>query len=344
MTPPRFLAAALTGAARTALEAAGLPNAIARVEAAVMVEADLHGVPSHGVVMLPKLLAALRDGRAAADPVIRLLRDHGATCVLDGGNGPGRYVATSAMDRAVERARQHGAGVCLAARTTHWGRAHAYACRAAQGGLIGVCTTNAIPTMAVPGAPKAVLGNNPLAIAVPRAAGQEPVVLDLALTQAALGKVATHRREGRPVPADWGLDAGGRPTDDAASILSSGLLLPIGGHKGIGLAVMLELMTAALAGGLFGHEIARRDATGLDPDASKLFIAIDVSALADRAAFEARVDALVAYLKDVDPQHPVLAPGERGWKARREYERDGIPLHPDIVAQLRAAGVALPGA
>jgi LDH2 family malate/lactate/ureidoglycolate dehydrogenase len=341
MATSRYTAALLRTAVREALGRAGVPEEIARVEAEVMVEADLCGVPSHGVIMLPRLLQALGDGRAIAAPATRLVRERGATCVLDGGRGPGRYAAALAMDFAVDKARLHGIGACLAVRTTHWGRAHAYACRAARAGMVGICTTNAIPTLAVPGVLRAVLGNNPLAIAVPRGTSDEPVVVDLALTQAAFGKVATHRREGLPVPVDWGLDSAGRQTDDPNSILASGLLLPMGGHKGIGLALMMELVTAALADGPFGHEIAGRDASGLDPEATKLFLAIDVAAFGDRAAFDARVESMLSYLASIDPGHPVLAPGERGWRARREYRRDGIPLHPDVVSQLEAAGVSL---
>jgi LDH2 family malate/lactate/ureidoglycolate dehydrogenase len=342
MTSRRFPAHVLTAIVADALRTEGVPEAIARLEAELMVEADLCGVPSHGVLMLPRLLAGLRDGRATRNPAIQVRRDLGATCVLDADSGPGRYVAACAMDRAVEKAGLHGVGVCLAVNTTHWGRAHAYAVRAARAGMVGLCTTNAIPTLTTPGAKTAVLGNNPLAIGVPRGGGEDPVVLDLAMTQAAFGKVATYRREGKPVPADWGADASGRPTTDAAAILASGLLLPMGGHKGIGLAVMIELLTAALAGGPFGHEMVRADATGLDPKATKLFVAFDLAAFGDRAVFEARVESMLAYLRGIDADHPVLAPGERGWKARREYLRDGLPLHADIVAQLRSAGVTLP--
>lgn len=343
-TPVRCPAPLLIEVVSRTLVAEAVPEAVARVEAEVMVEADLCGVPSHGVVMLPKLVAALRDGRATPNPRIRILRERGATCVLDGDNGPGRYLACRAMDLAVGRAKEHGVGLCLAARTTHWGRAHAYAARAARAGAIGLCTTNAIPTMAVPGVAKAALGNNPIAVGVPRAPGADPVVLDLALTQAAFGKVATYRREGRPIPHDWGLDGTGRATDDPSAILASGLLLPMGGHKGIGLAVMTELLTAALAGGAFGHEIARADPTGLDPGASKLFVAIDVASVTDAGAFGGRVEHLLDYLHGLESADSVVAPGERGWRVRREYERDGIPLHAEIVAQLQAAGVEVPGA
>lgn len=344
MQSPRFSYRELVAVVAGALRREGVPDEVAAIEASLMVDADLYGVPSHGILMLARLVVGLRDGRAAATPAIRTRRDVGATCVIDAGNGPGRYVAAMAMDRAIEKARGHGIGLCLATNTTHWGRAHAYACRAARAGFVGLCTTNAIPTMTVAGLSRAVLGNNPVAIGVPRPHGEEPIVLDVAMTQAALGKVATWRREGRPIPSDWGLDEAGRPTDDPAVVLASGLLLPMGGHKGLGLALMMELMTAALAGGPLGYEMARGDATGLDPGASKLFAAIDVGALVDRAAFDARVDAMLAHLRSADAEHPLLAPGDRGAMARREHERDGIPVHPDIVAQLRAIDVILPGA
>jgi LDH2 family malate/lactate/ureidoglycolate dehydrogenase len=245
------------------------------------------------------------------------------------------------MTRAVEKARAQGVGACLARNTTHWGRAHAYAYRAARAGMIGLCTTNAIPTMMAPGVPRALVGNNPIAIATPRGVGQDPVVLDLALTQAAFGKVATHAREGRPIPGDWGADRSGAPTTDPSAILASGLLLPMGGHKGFGLALMMELLTAALAGEAFGHEIAAGDATGLDPGATKLLVAIDPAAFGDAAAFTARVDALLDYLRTSDPEHPQPAPGDRGWRARDDYDRDGIPIHPVVVTQLESVGVRL---
>ena len=187
-----------------ALTVAGVPADMAELEAHVMVEADLQGVPSHGVRMLPGLLQAIRDGRVQAVPKVRLLREFGATCLLDGDNGPGRIVACRAMDQAIERAKQFGTGVCLAILTSHWGRAHYYATRAARQGMVGICTTNGMPCMAVWGAKSRVIGNNPLAIAIPRGRGRGPVVLDMAMSQAAVGKVGTWLREGREVPGNLG--------------------------------------------------------------------------------------------------------------------------------------------
>jgi LDH2 family malate/lactate/ureidoglycolate dehydrogenase len=134
------------------LHEAGIPQQQALLEATIMAEADLQEVPSHGVRMLPGLLSALADGRVKPNPVFSLERELGAICVLDCGNGPGRYAAAHAMEQAKTRAKQFGVGICLAKRTTHWGRAHAYASRAAQDGFIGICTTNAIPSMAIGGA------------------------------------------------------------------------------------------------------------------------------------------------------------------------------------------------
>jgi len=338
----RYLAEDVRRAISGALEREGVPPAVRLVEADLMTEAELHGVPSHGLLMLPRLVAGIRDGRANANPNVRVVRETAAACLLDGDRGPGRYVGIEGMRAAMARARRFGVGACAVANTTHWGRAHAYACLAAGEGLIGLCTTNAIPNMVAPDSVRPALGNNPLAIAAPRGGGKPPVVLDLAMSQAAMGTVGTRAREGRPVPQGWGLDGAGRPTTDGAAILGSGLLLPMGGHKGAGLSVMMELLTAGLTGGPLSHETAARDSSGLDAGSSKLFLALDAGAFGGVASFEARVEALLDHLRDAEPGRRVLSPGERGWLTRDAYEREGIPVHPDVLSALRTIGVELP--
>ena len=339
---PTYRPEAVHRAISEALAREGVPPHVREIEADLMTEAELHGVPSHGMLMLPRLIAGFRDGRANPDPDVRIVRDAAAACVLDGDRGPGRYVGVRGTLAAVERAARFGIGACLATATTHWGRAHAYACLAAERGCIGICTTNAIPNMLAPGSFGPALGNNPLSIAAPRGGGRHPVVLDLAMSQAAFGRVATARREGQAVPAGWGLDADGNPTTDAAAILASHNLLPMGGHKGAGLAIMMEVLTGALGGGLLSHEIARHDESGLDPGASKLFVAIDVGAFGDPARFEARLEDLAAYLRESAPAADRVLPGDRGWRTRAEYQREGIPVHPDVLATLREAGIEWP--
>ena len=329
----------LCAAVQAALQAHGLPADVARVEAAIMAEADLHGTPSHGVRMLPALLRGFDEGRAKTQPAMRVLREFGAICVLDGDNGPGRHVASTAMQMAVDRAKQFGVGVCLATRTTHWGRAHAYALRAAQAGCIGFCTTNAIRTMAAWGATTPVIGNNPIAIGIPRADGLNPVVLDIAMSQAAVGKVATFLREGRELPAGWGVDAEGKPTTDAKAILG-GAVSPMGGHKGAGLALMVEFMTAALAGGAFCTDITAPGGA-VETEASKLFIALNIEAFGT-PDFAARVETYLDTLRNTASEREAfLYPGERGWDDCARNLREGVPLHAEIVAQLKSVGVEL---
>lgn len=333
---------ALVESIGTALAAAGVPPPVRQVEAEIMAESDLLGVPSHGLRMLPGLVQGIRERRANPNPRLTVLRERAAVCLLDGDNGPGRFVSAQAMHTAVEKAQEYGVGVCLASRVTHWGRAHAYAERAALAGMIGLCTTNAIPNMLGWGSSSPVLANNPLAIGVPGERTDEPIVLDMAMSQAAVGKIGTYLREGKQVPENWGLDASGQPTADPAAILASRRLVPFGEHKGAGLAFMLELMTGALAGAMLSHEIGQTDASGLDPNSTKLFIALDVEAFGTTARFRERVQELLRHLKSAEPGLNITYPGERGWRTRERYLAEGIPIHEEIVTQLSAAGIELP--
>lgn len=315
---------------------AGIAPAQASIEAEIMTEADLHGVASHGVRMLPGLLTALAEGRVNKHPHFLLQRQSGAIAVMDCDNGPGRYAAHKAMQQATTLAETFGVGICLARNTTHWGRAHAYANRAAQAGFIGICTTNAIPTMAIGGATRAVIGNNPLAIGIPGIVPGEPIILDMAMSQAAVGKVGTWLREGKALPGNWGLDAEGKPSNDARAILN-GAVLPMGEHKGAGLAVMFELLTAALAGAAFTQQIRRADPSGIDPYASKIFIALNVQSFIDPVEFRQHTTEFINYLKT--EAAPFAYPGERGWQTAREQLAKGVELHNEIIAQLQGVGV-----
>lgn len=324
-----------------ALAAEGMPEHVRRVEAELMAASDLMEVPSHGVRMLPGAIRSIRAGALNPDPHLRILRESPATCLLEGDRGPGRYVSTYGMSLAIERARQYGIGLCVATRVSHFGRAHSYAYQAARAGMIGVATTNAIPNMLGFGSKAAVLGNNPLAIAAPRGPGLDPIVLDLAMSQAAVGKIGTYSREGKPAPAGWGLDADGNPTTDAAAILASRLILPMGEHKGAGLSMMLELLTGALAGGLLSHEVEHSDKTGLDAGGSKFLLAIDVAQFVPPEVFAERAAALLGFVAEGVGEE--VYPGQRGWQARDRNLVDGVPIHPQIVAQLAEVGVTLPG-
>lgn len=323
------------------LAQSGMSAPVYAVEAEVMAEADLLGVSSHGVRMLPGLVRAIEAGQLNPAPQLRLLRDQGATCVLDCNSGPGRFVSVQAMQHAVARARQFSIGACAAANTSHWGRAHAYAYRAAQEGMIGICATNAMAGMLAWGSRQPLLGNNPLAIGVPRAEGRPPVVLDMAMSQAAVGKINTYRREGKSVPLGWGLDSTHRPTDDPGEILAARKFLPMGEHKGSALAFMLELLTGALAGGLLCYELAGADTGFSDIGSAKLFLALDPAAFGEADHFYQRVEDLITHIQVAEPGQPHLYPGQRGWAEREENLAHGVPIHREIVNELAAVGVSL---
>jgi len=335
---------ALVEGIRSALVGVGVRDEHAAVESELMAEADLLGVPSHGVRMLPRLIASIKQGSVNTAPHIEIIRDRNATCVLEGDHGLGRYISVQAMNHAVERARRFGIGSCLARNTCHWGRAHAYAYRAAMSGMIGICMTNAIGGMRVPGSLKARIGNNPLAIAVPRGEDRDPVVLDMAMSQAAVGKIVTYQREGRRVPLGWGLDRNGRPTDDPAAILESGNYLPMGGHKGAGLALMIDLLTGALAGGMLSCEMTSANQGNMDIEASKLFIAMDCDSFGDRSVFNRRTEDLLAHLQASPAgETPARFPGQHGWTTRDRYLSEGIPVETQVIEDLSKLGVTLTG-
>jgi LDH2 family malate/lactate/ureidoglycolate dehydrogenase len=185
------------------------------------------------------------------------------------------------------------------------------------------------------GSAQPILGNNPLAIGVPASWRGAPVVLDLAMSQAAVGKIGTYLREGRRVPHGWGVDEFNNATDDPAHILASRRLLPFGEHKGTALAIMMELLTAALGGGLLSHEVHEGDRTGLDPGTSKLFIAIDPASFSAPAEFDRKCRQFEAWVRQqAGPGVEVDFPGDRGARQQKENLRDGVPLHRDIVSQL----------
>ncbi len=332
---------ALVGMIEKALAAEGVPDEARRLEAELTADADLMGVPSHGVRTLPLLIRSIRAGTVNPAPHPRLLRDNLATCLLDGDQGLGRFVSAYGMDLAIDRARHYGIGLCVATRVAHWGRAHAYAYQAARADMIGICTTNAIPNMIGWDSTRPVLGNNPLAIAAPRGAGLDPIVLDMAMSQAAIGKIATYVREGKAAPSGWGRDAEGNPTNDPSAILASGLVLPVGEHKGSGLAFMMEILTGALAGGLLSHEIASGDRSGMDVNACKFLLAIDIEKFVPAEVFAERVAALLGFVGE-GAGEGFLYPGQRGWQDRERNLRQGIPIHGQIVEQLAGLGITLP--
>jgi LDH2 family malate/lactate/ureidoglycolate dehydrogenase len=317
----------------------GVARESAETAASALVEANLCGVDSHGVRMLPGLVTLIRNGKINPEGRIRAIKETPVIAHLDADLVLGSVVGVYAMRMAVEKARTSGLGFVLVRNSTHWGRPAYYSALAARGGCIGICCANTESNMPAWGAAEPRIGNNPISIGAPRKSG-EPVVLDMAMSQAAFFKIVLYHREGRKVPFGWGVDEEGQPTDDPAAILKSKRLSPMGQHKGSGLALMIDMMTGILSGGKFCGELLEESRGFSHATAySQVFLAIDIATFIPLEDFQRRVDELITYVKGgklAEGFTEIHIPGERSWKERALREKRGIPLDEITLGELRS--------
>ena len=327
-TETRIPAAELLELVRSIFERCGMSAQDAHLLADSLVDADLRGVNSHGVLRVPEYVKKLTEG--GVDPRGRpsIVRDAGACLVVDGGNSMGQIGAAFAMARAVERAEQTGIAAAAVHGSNHCGAMAYYALRAVERDMIGWATTNALPTMAPWGGAERLLGINPLGIGIP--AGEErPIVYDAAFSGSAHGKIRVYQQKGLTLPEGWALDREGNPTVDPAAAID-GLLLPIGGFKGAGLAMIMGIFSSMLSGAAYGTELGdmeRGPTAGRD---GHFFLAIKVAAFEDVPRFKARVDAAIRQVHAVKLAPgfgAAYAPGEIEAMAAERNARDGIPLN-----------------
>ena len=318
---------------RRVLVEVGFGRGRADLCARLFAETDLDGVYTHGLQRFPRFLEQIRRGLVDIHASPELVTGAGALERWDGRRGPGNLNAHASMRRAIELSREHGVGCVALKETNHWMRGGSYGWQAASAGRVGICWTNTIPNLPPWGATQARLGNNPLVIAVPRA--PEHVVLDMAMSQFSYGALAAYRSRGEQLPVDGGFDRDGRLTRDPAAIEESARPLPIGFWKGSGLALMLDLTAALLAGGLATHQIPADavEETGL----SQLFLAFDPSALGGQEAASSLADEIVKHFKnDSAAGESVRYPGERVLNVRRENLERGIPVDEEVWEQVKA--------
>ncbi len=319
---------------KDALMAVGVPDNIAQIEAEIGAEVDLCGVHSHGARLLISMVDYIRAGRTNPAPEIKTLVDFPASLLAETDLGIGRYVSAVGMDMAIARAQTYGVGVVTIRGVGHWGRGFSYGLRAARAGMIGLAFTNAIANFPAWGTAEASLGNNPIGIGVPGEDGGEPVVLDIALTQTAIGRVRDAARTGQKIPLGWGLDSQGQPTDDPNAVIESGRFMPMGGHKGSGLSFMTDLITGALAGHLLCFEQGTDGRPGdSEGGSTKMFIAIKPYGdwLGERVA---TLKAHIHSVARAPEQGAVQWPGEGSFQRRADYLADGIALPPELVEDL----------
>jgi L-2-hydroxycarboxylate dehydrogenase (NAD+) len=316
------------------LVSVGIPAEDASQVATLMAESDARGGDAHGVFRLPQYVKQIQEGAVNARPNIRIVRETAGTALIDGDNALGHLVMRRATALAMEKAKQCGIGWVGTRRSNHAGPAQLYPRMAASEDMIGLyfCVGNAnlVPPW---GGTDPLLSTNPIAIAVP-ALKHPPIVLDMATTNTAFGKIRLKAQRNEPMPEGWMIDRSGQPLTDPKRA-SEGFLLPIGGPKGYGLALMFGLLAGTLNGAAFGRDVVDYTVDSKTPsNTGQAIMVVNISAFADAQAFKQDVDEVWDTMKS-SPTLPgvdqIRLPGERSETLYRDRMAEGVPLS----AQLR---------
>lgn len=306
-----------------------------------LVVTDAMGVFTHGTKLLPGYIKKLQGGGYVATAEPHIEREGPGWAIIDSQSSLGQVGSLFAIRQAIQKARQVGIAYVGLRNTGHIGAAGYYAARAAREGFIAMVTGNDIPSVAVPGSCKAVLGSNPLAYALPVANG-DPILLDIATAAVAGGKVYAAIQRGDPIPSTWLIGRDGQPTSDGRLYPKNASLAPMAGHKGYGLGLWCEVLSAVLPGGAVTWQVGSWifDEPSLPSRHNASFTVIDVAAMSPAHEFDQRLRALIDEIHSAPTAEgagALLLPGEREWNNYRKSLVDGIPLPNDALEQLHRA-------
>lgn len=323
-------------------QAMGVAPETAALLADTLVQADLWGHQSHGVMRLFWYAARIRSGATKANAVPHLDGGLGALATMDGQDGLGQVVAHAAMTEAIARARQHGIGAVTVRNSGHFGTAMYFTRMAAEAGCLGFLSSNASPAMAPWGGVEKRVGTNPWSWAAP-AGRHPPMMLDIANTAVARGKLYLAKQRGEAIPETWAIGADGVATTDPAAGIA-GTILPMAGHKGYAIATLMDVLSGVLSGSHFGSSVVGPYVPAGKSGVGHLVIAIDIAAARGRAAFDADMEALIAGLK-ATPRRPdtpeIFYPGELEARSDAALRQAGIDLPADTAADLRVQAANL---
>ncbi len=318
-------------------QAVNVPPEDAALAARSFTEADARGLESHGAIrLLPVYVRRLRAGSTNPRPNVRVLLRRGAMAVIDGDAGLGQVVGRVAMDLAIEAARETAIGVAAVRHSSHFGIGALFVEQAVAAGMIGIVMTNAPANMPPHGGSARFFGTNPLAVGIPCGA-ERPVVLDMATSVVARGKIVMMHKQGLPLPLGWAIDADGNPTQDAAAALV-GAVLPMSGHKGSGLAFIIDALCGVLSGAAFGpHIVDLYDQGDRAQNVGHFFLALDVEAFMPLATFHERMDQMIHEVR-AQPRQPgidrIYVPGEREYEQAERTRAEGVALPSSGVREL----------
>jgi len=331
----------------------GVPAEDARVTTDVLVLADLRGIDSHGVARLGRYVNGLKQGTMKPTDQSRIIREAKATALIDGGQSLGQVVGKKGMDLAIRKARDTAVGVVAVRNSNHYGIAGYYSLMALEHDLIGVSMTNAGPLVVPTFGRTSILGTNPISLAAP-ALKEKAFVLDMATSTVPRGKVEVYNRLGQPMPHGWAVDETGRSSTDPARVLNAlakrlgGGLLPLGGegedlggHKGYGLALMVDVLCGVLSGAATGLQVY---ADEKKPNVGHFFMALDPTAFRPLDEFRGDMGRLARELKESPKAHGqerIYVHGEKSFARMERFREQGIPLDPKVVDGLKKIGTDL---
>lgn len=321
------------------LVASGVDEGCAADVADVLVDADLTGVSTHGVSRLAIYMQRMDVGVVSRKNEIKIIRESPAALAIDAGNTLGAPSAKFAMNRCIEKAAEAGCCFATVRNSNHFGAAAYYTKLAATHGMIGFACTNLTGKIAPYGSADSYMGTNPISVAVP--SDGKPVVLDMTPSVVALGKLILAQKLGKPIPEGWALDKDGKPTTDPAAG-RAGSLIPIGGPKGSGMAIIVDILSGILSGAGFGPHLHDLYGDMEHPQGVGHFVgAIDVKHFIDPAAFTAGVAQMsgeIKSLRRVEGVKEILLPGERSLTKKERQLKEGIDLPDPVVEELRTLG------
>lgn len=316
----------LTDWCRRMLVGAGVRGDHAELTATMLVAANLRGIDSHGVQLLGFYVDQMLGGDMTPRAEGRVVSESGATMIYDCEGGLGQVTSAHASDHAVRLARTHGLGAVTTREGNHFGAAFWWARRMAREGMIGIVMCNASPLVPPWQGREPRFGTNPICVALP---GEESWLLDMATTTVAAGKIFKASINGQAsIPAGWAMDREGVPTTDTQTAMN-GLLMPLGGYKGYGLAMMVELLTGVLSGGAFSTQVASMRFRGRRPRLSHFFLAIDIARFMPVEEFSARASELMTMMRSTPAAKgfaEVLIAGEPERRMEAERRETGIPI------------------
>ena len=308
---------------------AGVSAADARTIAEVLVTTDMRGVHSHGVVRIARYLDCIRAGGIRPDAEIEILKESPSSLMVSAAGGLGIPAAKKTMDRLLEKAKGTAIAVATVNHSDHYGAAGYYSMMAADAGFVGFSMSNTCPLVAPTCGKAAAIGNNPFAYSAPGSKCRA-LLFDICMSKVAAGKLVIADQAGQKIPEGLILTQDGRPTTDPGEIWKGAIMLPFAEHKGYGLAVMVEMMTAVLGmSGMMSGVNSWNMQPGRDADTGHAFIVINPEFLGGLDAFKTRVDAMIDELKRcpvADGAREILYPGELEWRREAAALRDGIEL------------------